>query len=124
MLRGRDFYLLPGGRIEELEESSDTIKREVKEELGWSDLEFSFLAIGEEFVNDKGCNTHRLNIIYKAIYENDIAEKRFKGLEGDWINFEWIDIENIESCNIFPANIKKIILNNEFDSHFVANLIK
>ena len=41
-VEGRDFYMLPGGRIEELEESSDTIKREIKEEIGWADLEFSF----------------------------------------------------------------------------------
>ena len=57
-VEGRDFYMLPGGRIEELEESSDTIKREIKEEIGWADLEFSFLALSEEFVNDKGYNNH------------------------------------------------------------------
>ena len=34
-VEGRDFYMLPGGKIGELEESIDAARREVKEELGW-----------------------------------------------------------------------------------------
>lgn len=123
-VEGRDFYMLPGGRIEELEESIETIKREVKEEIGWDDLEFSFFALSEEFVNDKGYNNHQLNIIYKAIYKNSINEVKFKGLEGDWVNFEWIDIDKIEQCKIFPNGIKEVILNKNPSNHFVDNLIK
>ena len=68
-VEGRDFYMLPVGRIEDFEESSNTIKREIKEEIGWDDLEFSFLALSEEFVSDKEYNNHQLNIIYKTIYK-------------------------------------------------------
>ena len=31
MVEGREFYMLPGGRINELEESKSTIKREIKD---------------------------------------------------------------------------------------------
>ena len=31
---GRDFYMLPGGKIQELETSQEAIKREIKEETG------------------------------------------------------------------------------------------
>ena len=123
-VEGRDFYLLPGGRIEELEESSDTIRREIKEEIGWDDLEFSFLALNEQFVNDKGYNNHQINIIYKAIYKNSINETKFKGLEGDWINFEWVDIDKIEQYRIYPTGIKKVILTNGEENHFIDNLLK
>ena len=98
--------MLPGGKIEELEESIDAIKREIKEEIGWDNLEFSFLALSEEFVNDKGYNNHQLNIIYKAIYNGDIPEIKFKGLEGDWINFEWINIVDIDNYDIYPKDIR------------------
>jgi len=33
-IKGYDFYLLPGGRVEWLENCEDAIKRELKEELG------------------------------------------------------------------------------------------
>ena len=68
-IKGRSYYALPGGKILELEESLNAIKREVKEEIGFNNLEFSFFALSEEFVNDKGYNNHQLNIIYKAIYK-------------------------------------------------------
>lgn len=81
-VEGRDFFMLPGGKIGELEESIDAIKREIKEELGWDNLEYSFLGISEEFVNDKGYNNHQINLIYKGIYDDEIIENEFKGLEG------------------------------------------
>ena len=121
-IESRNIYMLPGGRIEELEESIKTIKREIQEELGWN-LDYSFLALSEEFVNDKGYNNHQLNIIYKAIYNQPIKDIKFKGLEGDWINFEWIDIDKINKYNIFPKNIKKIIINKNSSNHFIENLL-
>ena len=69
-VKGRSYYALTGGKILELEESLNAIKREIKEELGF--------ALSEEFVNDKGYNNHQLNIIYKAIYKNPINEIKFK----------------------------------------------
>ena len=123
-VEGRSHYLLPGGRIEQLEESLDAIKRELKEEIGWDNSEFSFLALSEEFVHDKGYDYHQLNIIYKAIYNNEIKENKFKGLEGDWINFEWIDVSDISKYNIYPHQIKDAIKNPNGTYHFVENLIK
>ena len=122
-IKGRSYYALPGGKILELEESLNAIKREVKEEIGFNNLEFSFFALSEEFVNDKGYNNHQLNIIYKAIYKDTINTIRFKGLEGDWINFEWVDIDKIEQYNIFPKGIKTVILNRNSSNHLVDNLI-
>lgn len=122
-IEGRDFYMLPGGRINELEESLQTIRREIMEELGWDNLEFSFLALSEEFVNAKGYDNHQLNIIYKAIYNESINEIKIKGLDGDYINFEWVDIEEINKYEVFPSGIKKIILNQTSENHFVDNFI-
>ena len=122
-VEGRSVYLLPGGRIEELEESIDTIKREIKEETGWDNIEYSFLALSEEFVNDKGYNNHQLNIIYKGIYNDEIKETKFKGLEGEWINFEWVDINKIDQYKLFPEEIKNVINGNSKSNHFINDLI-
>ena len=122
-VEGRDFYMLPGGRIEELEESIDAIKREIKEEIGWDNITYSFLAVSEEFVNSKGYNNHQINVIYKGIYNDEIEEIKFKGLEGDWSNFEWVDVKDINQYKIFPEGINKVINGSENSNHFVTNLI-
>ena len=46
---GRDYFLLPGGRIELYEDSLTAIKREVMEELGY-DIDFTLCSIQENFV--------------------------------------------------------------------------
>lgn len=70
---GRNLYMLPGGKINELEESIDTIKREIKEKLGWDNLAYSFLGVREEPVNDKGFDNHQIELIYKSIYNEKIG---------------------------------------------------
>jgi len=121
---GRNFYMLPGGKINELEESINAIKREIKEELGWKNLEYNFLGISEEFVNDKGYNNHQIDLIYKGIYKEKIDTEEFKGLEGDWINFKWIDVNEVSNYNIYPHVAKEMIKNSDKIYHSVDNLIK
>ncbi len=105
----RDFYLLPGGKINELEESIDAIKREIKEETGLEDIEYKFLGICEELVNDKGYNNHQIDLIYKGIYKRVINKEVFNGLEGDWINFKWVNIKDIDNYLIYPNIINSMI---------------
>ena len=123
-VKDRDFYLLPGGRINELESSLDAIKREIKEELGneYSNLDYEYICTSEEFVNSKGYNNHQINIIYKTIYDKEINTNSFNGLEGKWINFEWIDISDIDTVNIYPRKIKEVIKGNK-TNHIIEDLI-
>ena len=123
-VEGRDFYMLPGGKIHELEESLEAAKREVKEELGWEDLEYSFLGVSEELVNDKGCDNQQISLIYKGIYKHEIAEENFKGLEGDWVNFKWIDKNDINNYTVYPNIVNDMINDSNKIYHSVDNLIK
>lgn len=50
---GRDFYMLPGGKVREKEESKDAIKREIEEELGYTNIEFNLLAISKNLLKQK-----------------------------------------------------------------------
>ncbi len=63
-VEGRDFYLLMGGKIEQLEESIEAVKREVKKELGFENVDYSFLGVSEEFIFAKGFYNQQLNLIY------------------------------------------------------------
>ena len=123
-VEGRDFYMLPGGKIHELEESIEAAKREVKEELGWENLDYSFLGISEELVNDKGFDNQQINLIYKGVYKNDITKDNFKGLEGDWINFKWVDIKDINNYVVYPNTVKEMVNDSNKIYHSIDNLIK
>lgn len=123
-VEGRNFYMLPGGKVHQKEESKEAIKREIKEELGYEGINFSFLAVSEEFVEDKGYYNHQLNLIYKGTFKDEIKQVRFKGLEGDWINFEWIDVQHIDNYEIYPKDVKSAIKNSNDKYHFVENLTK
>ncbi len=52
----RDFYVLPGGKLHELEDSLSAIRREIEEELGYNNLNFKLISISEEFAKAKGYN--------------------------------------------------------------------
>ena len=54
-MKDRDFYMLPGGRIEMNEDSLSAVKREISEELGF-DLEFTLCSIQENFLKLKDIN--------------------------------------------------------------------
>ena len=122
-VKDRDFYLLPGGRINELESSLDAIKREIEEELGnnYSNLDYEYICTSEEFVNAKGYNNHQINIIYKTNYYKEINTNSFNGIEGDWIIFEWINIKNIDNIDIYPSKIKEVIKGKK-TNHIIENL--
>ena len=123
-VKDRDFYLLPGGKVERFDSSLNSLKREMKEELGedYSKINFVFLGISEEFVYDKGLNNHQINIMYKGVYESEISDLVFNGLEGDWVSFEWVDIKDFDDVIIYPSKLKEIVKNPSDIYHVVESL--
>lgn len=72
---GRNFYLLPGGRIEFYEDSKTAIKREIMEELGWN-LEFDLCSIQENFLEYHNIKITHYCFCYKAIYKGKIDQEK------------------------------------------------
>ena len=87
-------------------------------------MEYSFLGTSEEFVNDKGLNNHQINLIYKGIYKNKIEKEEFNGLEGNWINFKWIDVKDINDYKIYPNIVNEMVKDSKRIYHSINNLIK
>ena len=121
LFRGNDrnFYMLPGGKVHELEKSEDAIRREIKEEIGFEDLEFEMAGVSEEIVKEK--NIHQITFTYKTIYKDEIKEEKFKSIETDWINFEWVDVNKLNNYEIHPSNIIKMLNNSKFE-HLVEEI--
>lgn len=107
-----DYYMLPGGKVHELEKSEDAIKREIMEELGFKDFEFNLCGISEEIVKDKENDIHQITLTYKCIYKDEIKKESFKSIESDWINFKWVNIDELDNYEIHPSNIKDMVRNN------------
>ena len=111
--------MLPGGKVHELEKSEDAIKREITEELGFKDLKFDSIGISEEIVRDKENDIQQITLTYKCIYEDEIKKEIFKSIESDWINFKWVDINELDNYKIHPSDVKELIKNCDSINHLV-----
>ena len=116
----RQVYMLPGGKVRQLEKTEDAIKREIFEELEWK-LDFIFLGISEEFLINKEEKTQFINVIYKAVYDKEITEENFFGKEGNWATFNWISINELDNIPLHPKEIKDLATGK---TNHVVNIVK
>lgn len=114
-----DYFMIPGGKVKELETSEQAIIREVKEEIGYDNLNFDFAGVSEEIVEKGKVKIQQLTLIYKCVYEGIIENEIFKGIESDWINFEWVQINDIDNYKMHPSNIQNMIKNSNTINHLV-----
>lgn len=118
----KKFYMIPGGKVQEQERSIDAIRREIKEELGFENLDFIFSGISEEIVTGSNECTQQITITYNAIYNGFIPETYFKSIESDWINFRWINIDELDTIEIHPQKIKNHIKDESKIYHIVEKV--
>ena len=120
-----DHYALIGGRVEIGENSADTIKREIKEELGKNIEITGYISTIENFFELKDLKYHEIMFVYKAEFcdEEDkkiehAMENVEEGGESD-IDYEWIDINDLEKCHLKPQKIIDVIKNGEYPVHLI-----
>lgn len=109
---GRDYYMLPGGRIELYKDSLSAIKREIKEELDF-DIDFKFLSIQENFIV-KGCDKiMQYCFCYKGIYNGLINEDRFVCKDNENQYFYWVDIDKLQNYKVYPKSTYDLLKSKE-----------
>lgn len=118
---GRDFYLLPGGRIQINEDSLSAIKREIKEEIGY-DLDYKISSVNENFLVKNKKNIMQYEFLYKAVYKGKIEKLDFECLDRAGQSFHWIELNELDNIKILPENIKKVI--KKVDYNQIHNILK
>lgn len=100
-IKDRDFYMLPGGRINYFEDSESAIEREIKEELGL-DLNFDFCSVQEVFLNRNDKQIMQYCFCYKSVFKGEAKDDKINSLDEKNQYFYWIDINKLNEYNIFP----------------------
>lgn len=103
---GKEYYTLPGGKQRPDELILDTLKREVKEETGYTVEPKSLLFIREGF--NEETQSHRIEFMFICETVGEM-EKDKLSYDTNQIGTKWISIDNILHEELHPAEIRNVI---------------
>ena len=101
--KDRSYSYLPGGHIEFGETGREALVREMKEETGVDATAGELLGVVESSFVQKGERHCEINLIYEMkIREQGTGNReQVKSCE-DWICFDWVDCDKLDSANLLP----------------------
>ena len=118
-----DYCALIGGRVKIGEDSKQTIKREIMEELGKEIEVEQYLTTIENFFQGDEIKYHEIMFVYKVEFKDEKDKKieySLQNMEGDKdLIYNWVDLKEIESKDLRPTSIKEMIKNGKFISHII-----
>jgi len=103
-----DYWFLPGGRVEMMEETKEAIDREIQEEYGWKVKNKKLIWIVESFFKLEDTEFHELGFYYFVQIDDDIevTDNDFSCLEEISAN-RWIHINELSKHPIVPQFIRQ-----------------
>ena len=112
---------LIGGRVAIGEDSEETIKREIKEEMGKEVEITGYIATIENFFKMNNKKYQEIMFIYRLEFLNEEDKKieyTIKNIEGkEHLQYEWLDLDTLEEQELVPKSIKQILKNGKFPVH-------
>lgn len=130
--RGRgvyaDYYIVPGGKAEELETIEEATIRECMEEMGARIKIKRFLFLREyigknhEFP-ELHSSLHQVDFFFEADLL-EINSELATMPDPDQLSVEWIDLEDVSKVRLFPKFLKDIITPNglKFDRRYYGDI--
>ena len=117
----KDHYCLIGGRVEIGENSENTIRREIIEELGKEIDITRYVSTIENFFEFEGSKYHEYMFVYEAEFKEDkdkLIEDTLCNIEGkDYLKYYWVDLKDIDNVDIKPKVIKDILKDGKYPVH-------
>ncbi|MBB1548582.1 MAG: NUDIX domain-containing protein [Clostridiales bacterium] len=109
----RDYYVTPGGKIEENESHEEALRREIKEELGIEiEIKGICLELDDRDYNDSFQYFYNCNYKDGELGTGDGPEftdkENYKGV----FEIVLVDKKEISKLNLVPEKIKEILVNN------------
>lgn len=105
-----DFWALPGGRGELLEPSVETLRREMREELGVEVQVERLVWIVENFYGNADARFHEIALYYLISFPPGsplYAQEEFFGdEEGLRLIFRWQSIDTLEQVRFYPSFLR------------------
>uniref|UniRef100_UPI00405735FD NUDIX domain-containing protein n=1 Tax=Acetatifactor sp. TaxID=1872090 RepID=UPI00405735FD len=102
-----EWYIMPGGGQEEEEQLSQTVCREIAEEVG---IEVSCKELLFVIEGVHGEDFHRVDLVFLCEYIGEIVDA---GLHYDTnqIGIEWLDISTLNTQPLYPSKLRRQIMN-------------
>lgn len=109
-----DFWSLPGGRAELLEPATDTLRREMREELGVEVAVERLLWVVENFFDYDAKSYHELALYFLMTLPHDspLRQQREPFLgdeEGLILIFRWHTLDELRRTTIYPTFLREAL---------------
>lgn len=111
-----DFWFLPGGRVELMEATPETVAREVSEELGTTAAIGPLQFVVENFFRLEGQRFHEIGFYYRATLQDPAfldKERRWDGVvDGPYnINLRWFRLSDLDQVVLRPPFLREALHN-------------
>jgi len=102
---GGDYYFFPGGHVEFGENTKKALAREIKEELGASVMNLSFIGAVEHIYEDSSQKHHEINLVFSGKIEGTNFQSR-----EDHIEFVLKDLKSFAKEKVLPMTLRDAIV--------------